>query len=352
MTSHKLIMRKRAKQIALFLFLLPVLSSHALARDAHAAHAATPYPALLHEPIQPITAEENLNPDKVMLGETLFHDNRLGHDNDMSCASCHLLSDNGANHRHHTLGRNNVELDFNTPTVFNSSLNHQQFWDGRAMNLQQQIDFVVANKKEFATSWPEIIKKLEQDENYIEQFDRLYDDGLTADNIRDAIATFERSLTTVNSRFDKYLRGDTDAINDEEKEGYRLFKAYGCIACHQGRNVGGNLFMKIGVFGDFFSDRSKQTKADLGRYNITGKESDRYVFRVPGLRLAVLTPPYFHDGSIETLDEAIRSMAKHQLGREIAEQDIHYIIAFLRTLPGEYKGQPLIQKQKPQADAR
>ena len=339
MASYKLIMRKRAKQIALFLFLLPALSSHALARDTTSNHT------LLHEPIQPITPE-NLNRDKVMLGEALFHDNRLGHDNDMSCATCHSLSDNGANHRPHTLGRNNTELDVNTPTVFNSSLNHQLFWDGRAMNLQQQIDFVVTNKKEFATSWPEIIKKLEQDNYYIKQFDHLYNSGITASNIRDAIATFERSLTTINSPFDKYLLGDSTAINDEEKEGYRLFKSYGCAACHQGRNVGGNLFMKIGIFGDYFANRNGQTKADLGRFNITGNESDRHVFRVPSLRLAVLTPPYFHDGSIATLYEAIKIMAWHQLGQDIPDQDIDFIVAFLKTLPGEYRGLPLITKQQ------
>jgi len=353
MASHIKIMHQRARLIALFLLLLPGFSNFVLAGNTPEPHDTHSNPDLLHEPIQPISPEKNLDPEKVKLGESLFRDDRLGHDNDMSCATCHLLSDNGANHRHHTLGRNNIELDVNTPTVFNSSLNHQLFWDGRAMDLEQQINFVVANKKEFSTSWPAIIKKIKQDKNYVERFDRLYDDGITADNIRDAIATFERSLTTVNSRFDRYLRGDSDAINDEEKEGYRLFKSYGCVACHQGRNVGGNLFMKIGIFDDYFARRGGHTKADLGRFNITGRESDRYVFRVPSLRLAVLTPPYFHDGSVASLDEAIRKMARHQLGRDISDQDIYYIITFLQTLPGEYKGRPLNSRHKqPQADAR
>jgi len=346
-------MHKRAKQSTLLLLMLLALSSNILASETSVAHTTTSHPTLQHEPVQPIISEKNLNPDKVLLGETLFHDNRFGHKNNMSCATCHLLSDNGANYRHPSPERNNAERDINTLTIFNSSLNHQLFWDGRAMSLQQQIDFVVANKKEFASSWPVIIGKLKQDRNYIKKFDHLYDDGITADNVRDAIATFVRSLTTINSRFDKYLLGDSDAINDEEKKGYRLFKSYGCIACHQGCNVGGNLFMKIGIFGDYFANKTRQTKADLGRFNITGRESDRHVFRVPSLRLAILTPPYFHDGSIATLDEAIRSMARYQLGREISEQDIYYIIAFLKTLPGEYKGLPLNSKQKkPRADAR
>jgi len=348
MTLHKKTMQRWIKHLAMFLFLTPLLNTSAFASDTSLSNSQQTKLKLQHEPVQPVPPAKNLNPDKVILGEILFHDTRLSRDNDMSCASCHLLNDNGANHRHHTLGRNGVELDVNTPTVFNSSLNHQQFWDGRAMNLQEQINFVVENKKEFATSWPEIIKKLKQDKSYVQTFDKLYANGISANSIRNAIVTFERSLMTINSRFDRYLRGETDAINANEKKGYRLFKAYGCAACHQGSNVGGNLFMKIGVFGDFFAGKREQTKADLGRFNITGDEADRYVFRVPSLRLAALTSPYFHDGSVKTLNESIKIMARHQLGREISDQDIDYIVAFLKTLPGEYKGQPLTGKYRPQ----
>jgi len=347
-TLYKKTMQKWATCLALLVLLVPWSNSHADASDASPSNASASILKLQHEPIQPILPAKNLNPDKVTLGETLFHDTRLGRDNDMSCASCHLLHDNGANHRHHTLGRNGVELDVNTPTVFNSSLNHQLFWDGRAMNLQAQINFVVENKKEFASSWPEIVKKLKQDKSYVIAFNKIYADGISADSIRDAIVTFERSLMTINSRFDHYLLGDADAISNDEKEGYHLFKSYGCIVCHQGSNVGGNLFMKIGVFGNFFAGRREQTKADLGRYNVTGDEADRYVFRVPSLRLAALTSPYFHDGSVKTLKQAVKIMARHQLGREIPDQDIAYIVKFLKTLPGEYKGQPLRKEHKPQ----
>ncbi len=305
-------------------------------------------PDLRHEPVQPLLPAKNLNPGKLTLGKNLFHEQRLGRDNDMSCASCHLLESNGANHRHHTLGRNGVELDVNTPTVFNSSLNHQQFWDGRAANLHEQINFVVANEKEFASNWPAIIKKLEQDATYTLAFNKLYADGITADNIRDAIVTFERSLITINSRFDRYLLGESDAINQDEKHGYQLFKSYGCVACHQGSNVGGNLFMKFGVFGDYFSTKRKLTNADFGRFNVTGNAADRHVFRVPSLRLVALTAPYFHDGSVQTLEQAVKVMAKHQLGRSISDEDVSSIVAFLKTLAGEYRGQPLpaIQRQK------
>lgn len=331
-----------------FLFLMSFQNSHAVANAPLPSRTSPTTFGLQQQPIPPVTPAKNLNADKVALGEALFNDARLSRDNAMSCASCHLLGDNGASHQSHTPGRNGVELAVNTPTVFNSSLNHQQFWDGRAMDLQQQINFVVENKKEFDTSWPVIIKKLEQDKDYIETFDKLYDNHISPDNVRDAIATFEHSLMTVNSRFDQYLQGDADAINADEKKGYQLFRAYGCIACHQGSNVGGNLFMKVGIFGDYFADRGNQSKADLGRYNLTGDAADRHVFRVPGLRLAALTAPYFHDGSIKTLDEAVKLMAKYQLGREMPDQDIKYIVTFLKTLPGEYKGLPLMAGHAPQ----
>lgn len=157
----------------------------------------------------------------------------------------------------------------------------------------------------------------------------------------DAIATFERALITPNSRFDKFLRGDVSAITAEEKEGYRRFKNYGCVSCHQGVNLGGNLFQKFGIMGNYFSARGKITQADLGRFNVTGDEEDRYVFKVPSLRNITLTAPYFHDGSAGTLEEAIAIMAKYQLGRELSKETIDFIIKFLTTLNGEYQGKPL-----------
>lgn len=296
---------------------------------------------LRYEPIQPLPPPEGLDPRKVSLGERLFKETRFGRDNDMACVTCHDLSLNGANHLAHTPGRDGVELDVNTLTVFNSSLNHRLFWDGRAKTLEEQIDFVVREPREFATDWLTIIGKLKQDEDYVSAFKHLYADGITAANTRDAIATFQHSLITLNSRFDRYLLGDANAISTEEKAGYRLFKAYGCVACHQGRNVGGNMFMKFGVFKDYFAKRGNLTPADLGRFNVTGNERDRYVFRVPSLRLVALTAPYFHDGSTRTLEKAVRIMAEHQLGRVIPDQDIALIVAFLKTLPGEYQGRPL-----------
>ncbi len=336
--------RKLPGAFPVIFFLLAWLSPPSTVFSNEASSESTAslsLPDLRHEPIQPLIPPKGLNPYKVSLGERLFHDPRLGRDNDMACSHCHNLNDNGADHHAHAPGRDGTTLNVNTLTVFNSGFNHQQFWDGHARTLEEQVDAVVTNAKEFATTWPTIIGKLKQNKSYVRSFTKLYPDGITADNIRNAIATFERSLTTINSPFDRFLRGDADAISPEAKAGYRLFKTYGCVACHQGSNVGGNLFVKLGVFKDYFAMRGNPTRADLGRFNVTGKAQDRHVFRVPSLRLAALTPPYFHDGSVTTLAEAVSLMAEHQLGRTIPGQDILRIVTFLKSLPGEYRGQPL-----------
>ena len=156
----------------------------------------------------------------------------------------------------------------------------------------------------------------------------------------DALATFQRSLTTPNARFDRHLRGERDAITPEEERGYQLFKDYGCVACHQGVSVGGNLFQRFGIFHDPFSPSPIRT-ADLGRFTITGKANDRFVFRVPSLRNVAVTAPYFHDGRAQTLEQAIAEMARSQLGRVLTEREIGLIASFLRTLTGEYRGRLL-----------
>jgi cytochrome c peroxidase len=159
--------------------------------------------------------------------------------------------------------------------------------------------------------------------------------------VLDALAIFQRSLITPNARFDRYLKGERDAITADEERGYQLFKAYGCIACHQGANVGGNLFQKFGIFQDLFAGQKTLTKADLGRFTITGVESDRHVFRVPSLRNVAVTAPYFHDGRTASLADAVKIMARNQLGRELDQRDADLIVKFLGTLTGEYRGQPL-----------
>jgi cytochrome c peroxidase len=165
--------------------------------------------------------------------------------------------------------------------------------------------------------WSALIRKLQQVPEYVRVFNKIYGDGLTKANVQDAIATYEQSLYTPNSRFDRFLRGDKQALTPAEYTGYQLFKAYGCISCHQGMNVGGNMLQRFGVLGDYFSERGNITPADLGRFNVTEDPADRFVFRVPSLRNVVLTAPYFHDGTAKTLEEAIALFRTNRSNRSI-----------------------------------
>lgn len=291
--------------------------------------------------IEPIPLVRKLDSRKVELGEKLFIDPKLSKDNTISCASCHSLKTGGVDRRRYSLGVNNALGVINTPTVFNSEFNFKMHWNGVVNTLEEQIDKPIYSERAMASNWQEIVGKLEQSNEYTAMFKRIYRDGINSDNIKDAIATYERSLYTPNSRFDRFLRGERNAITEEEKEGYNRFKAYGCVSCHQGINIGGNLFQQFGLFGNYFEDRGNLTKADLGRYNVTGQEEDRYKFRVSSLRNVELTPPYFHDGTAETLEEAVTLMGKYQLGRELSQKDTESIVKFLKTLTGEYQGKPL-----------
>ncbi len=229
----------------------------------------------------------------------------------------------------------------NSPTVFNSGFSFTQFWDGRAATLEDQVEGPIHHPKEMGSNWKQIIGKLEKDESYRQAFKALYQEDINPASIKDAIATFDRSLITPNSRFDRFLRGDNNAINTVEKNGYSLFQSYGCASCHQGINLGGNMFEKMGLMGNYFADRGNITEADKGRYNLNRNPESMYEFKVPSLRNVALTAPYFHDGNAKTLEEAVYIMAKYQLGRSMPQQDIEAIAAFLRTLTGEYQNKPL-----------
>lgn len=296
------------------------------------------------EPIQPIPTNLQLNKHQVQLGRKLFSDVRLSRDNTTACLSCHSLNTGGTDRLIHSFGMGQKEGVINAPTVLNSGFNFKQFWDGRADTLEAQINAAIFSDEMGNSSWLEVIDKLKQDLEYQETFKMIYSDGITEKNIKNAIATFEQSLTTPNSRFDQFLQGNKNSITEGEKKGYDLFKAYGCVSCHQGTLVGGNMFQTLGLFGDYFKDRQNRyrgqakaeiTKADLGRYNVTQNPEDRYVFKVPSLRNIVLTYPYFHDGSVPTLEQAIKLMAKYQLGRDIPQEDVDLIIQFLNSLTGE-----------------
>ncbi|NTV10100.1 MAG: c-type cytochrome, partial [Zoogloea sp.] len=268
-------------------------------------------------------------------GRLLFHDARLSKDLTVSCATCHPLARGGADGMVHSRGVGGAVGSINTPTVLNAGFNFRQFWDGRAANLRAQVDGPLTNPAEMASDWPLAIQRLGADRTLVRAFQAIYPDGLKPENIRDAIAEFESSLVTP-SRFDRWLRGSDSAISAGELAGYRLFKKYGCVSCHQGVNVGGNLYQRFGVMHDPFAEKGRRiTRADLGRYNQTGREADKFVFKVPSLRNVALTAPYFHDGSAATLDEAVRIMGEAQLGLDLPKEDIAAIVRFLRTLSAE-----------------
>jgi cytochrome c peroxidase len=293
------------------------------------------------EPIQPIPQEIAIDLPKVALGEKLFQDVRLSQNNQKSCIICHSFNLGGADRHAHSIGINGALTEVNTPTVFNVRFNFRFNWDGKFTNLTDHLDALMTNPQVMGVRWPEAIRSLQQVPLYIQSFNQIYSDGLTANNIKDALVAYELSLNTPNAPFDRFLRGDKQALTATEKEGYRLFKTYGCISCHQGVNLGGNMFQPFGVIGNYLADRGKIAKADLGRFNVTNNTADRYLFRVPSLRNVAVTAPYFHDGSAKTLKEAITKMTKYQLGRPLPTEQIELIALFLRTLTGEYRGKPL-----------
>ncbi|WP_428620630.1 cytochrome-c peroxidase [Reyranella sp.] len=305
-------------------------------RPGHADPAATTAEAA---PITPVPRPAGLDPAKVRLGEKLFHDVRLSHDNVVACASCHRLDRGGDDDRVRPMGSDGLPLDYNAPTIFNATLSFRYNWRGNFRELETQNESTLRDRRLMNTSWDELLAKLGADPAYRNAFARAYGGRPERTHVLDALASFQRSLLTPNARFDRYLRGEDDAITDEEKRGYQLFRGYGCIACHQGVNIGGNLFQKFGVFDNPFARRERITTADLGRFTITGDERDRHVLRVPSLRNVALTAPYFHDGSAGSLSEAVDIMALSQLGRTLEVHEIDLIVKFLGSLTGEYRGQ-------------
>lgn len=300
---------------------------------------------LRDEPIIPIPLTSGLNRDKILLGELLFNDPRLSLNNKISCATCHQLEAGGDDNQKIGIAHNGAMHIVNTPTVFNSRYNFRQNWDGSVRTLAGQIDKVVHNHLEANTNWIELISELRQDDKMSQHFSNVYSDGLSRDTYVDALTEFGKSLVTPNARFDQYLRGDDNAITEKEKHGYRLFKDLGCISCHQGINIGGNLFQKLGIFYNYFAARGKIQHADYGRMNVTDRQSDAHVFKVPSLRNIELTAPYLHDGTAETLEDVVVIMGKAQLGREITTAEVKLIVAFLKTLTGEYKNKLLKEER-------
>ncbi len=272
------------------------------------------------EPITPIPAMPPQDSRRLVLGERLFSDLRLSHDDTRSCSSCHDIRTNGASASAHDLTPGGQSLAINTPTVFNASLNFRLNWEGNFRSLEDHAKQTLRNPAIMASSADEVVSKLRADPEAVRQFRDAYGREPDVAALLDAIATYERSLVTPGSRFDRWLVGDSAAITAEELSGYQLFKSLGCISCHQGVNVGGNLFQRHGIFHPLGS-------------------AEPVLVRVPSLRNVATTPPYFHDGSAPTLSEAVRAMGIAQLDRVLTDQQIAAVVAFLNTLTGTYRSE-------------
>ncbi|MGL6260206.1 cytochrome-c peroxidase [Vibrio sp. WXL103] len=282
-------------------------------------------------PIQPILPVEDIDIEKARVGWFLFRDPGLSSNNQVSCESCHNLQTNGAELIPVSLGVHGAGQR-NSLTVFNVVYNYRFFWDGRVNSLEEQLDGPVHNPVEMDSTWENIFGYVSQSEKYQSLFS---DAGLeiNIDTIKGAIVEFERALTTLGAPFDRYLAGDAEAINPSAQRGWQAFQSEGCIACHQGTNVGGGLVMRFGYFGQ--DKTGSERSSDLGRFATTSKPEDRHLFRVPSLRNVGDTAPYFHDGKTQQLTDAIKIMGQSQLGKELDESTIEDIYQFLLTLSGQ-----------------
>lgn len=281
-------------------------------------------PAADQEPITPIPPPPAADPLKLALGERLFADGRLSESGNVACSSCHDLRTNGAGGNGRKRSRTGSMPSFDTLTVFNAALSFRLNWEGNFRTLAGQAQASIENPdSDMHTSVAEVVRRLNADPAISNQFYAAYGHAPDRENVFDALVTFERSLLTPGSRFDRWLGGDASALTAGELEGYRLFKSYGCSSCHQGVNVGGNLFERQGVFRPLVETGPK-------------------IVRVPSLRNVATTAPYFHDGSAATLEDAVRRMAAAQLDRTLTDQQIESVVAFLKTLTGNYRGKPVV----------
>ena len=322
-----------------FILFILVTSSGILSRSpAHAENDAD----FRQEPIFPIPQKVEVDENKVKLGEILFFDSRLSKNNTLSCASCHQLDTGGDDNVAIGISISGGLHIINTPSIFNAVYNFRQNWNGSAKSLHEQIELLMISQHEFDNTWDTVVAKLASDTNLINKFTLNYADGITKNNIIDALVEFEKTLITPNSRFDRFLRNESNDLTKEELAGYKLFKELGCISCHQGINIGGNLYQKFGVFYNYLAEQGNKSKSNHGRMKITGRLIDDNVFKVPSLRNIAVTAPYFHDGSANTIVEAIDIMGRTQLGRDLDIDEIILIKAFLQTLTGEYKNKPLV----------
>lgn len=331
----------KTKVVTSIIVLLTICSAAVLAGEtAKSADQQLWEKATLYFKPLPEAAPNPDNPSsavKVVLGEKLYFDTRLSKDGNQSCNTCHNLATFGVDNLPTSPGDRGENGTRNSPTVLNAALHAAQFWDGRAEDVEEQAGMPITNPVEMAIPSEDfLVERLSQDPLYPELFKVAFpgdDPALEYKNIAKALAAFERTLLTP-SRFDKYLGGDMEALDQREKDGLQVFFDMGCSSCHNGVNLGSHIFRKFGL-GEKYWEHTKSQKVDEGRYGVTGDEDDLYVFKVASLRNIARTGPYFHDGSVATLQEAVRVMTKLQVGVDLDDVQTENLVAFLNSLTGE-----------------
>lgn len=287
-------------------------------------------PCFAAVPITPLPLAPDYHIEQAQLGKQLFFDPLLSKDQTLSCASCHDPGQGGADGRSLSVGVGGKLGGANAPTVFNSSLNFVQFWNGRARTLEEQALGPIQNPVEMNLEIPELLARLAQHPKYPGEFAKAFGPGpITAKRVAQALAEFEKALITPNSRFDRFLRGQLE-LTEAEQKGYTLFKNLGCISCHNGQLVGGNSFQKVGVVNPY-----PRHGTEPDRHQVTGRQSDLNRYKVPSLRMAASTAPYFHDGNTQTLEEAIVAMGYYNLGVNLKESEVALLVHFIRSLEGQ-----------------
>jgi cytochrome c peroxidase len=308
--------------------------------EPSALKAFHPLPAVMESAGNPVT------PEKAALGRKLYFEKRLSKSQDISCNTCHPLDQYGAEDTAVSTGFKGQRGNRNAPTVYNAAGDLAQFWDGRAPNVEEQAKGPMMNPVEMAMPSGKLVAaRLRSVPEYREDFRKAFPgerDPVTLENAAKAIGAFERTLTTP-SRWDKFLKGDTAALTGPEKAGFNKFAEVGCAACHAGAYVGGEMFQKLGVAEPWPS------ADDPGRFRVTKQQGDEMVFKVPSLRNVEKTAPYFHDGSVATLDKAVREMAEYQLGRQLKDEEVRQIVTWLKTLTGNPPPNAVLPEEAPQA---
>jgi cytochrome c peroxidase len=308
----------------IFSLLLALLQGSALASSYSFEFDTSPNA----EPITPIPAPVPANPLITTLGERLFEDPRLSRNNSRSCMTCHDTRLNGATGKTRVTALNGGPLRYQPLTVFNAALSFRLSWEGRYRTLEEQALASLVSPSIMGSNINDVVNRLKLDSGIVSQFEDAFGHGPDSHSLVEAIATYERSLLTPGGRFDRWLAGDPAALSYQELSGYHLFKSLGCIACHQGVNVGGNLFERRGIFAPLTPSDSQTSEFPA-------------LLRVPSLRNVAARPPYFHDGSAPTLQDAVRKMSRAQLNSSLTDQQVDAIVAFLDSLTGNYRGRPV-----------